>query len=115
MAVQSPALQLTLDELLELIWRWRLVVVASVIVFAVLAVQAARVGGEAATQAVFFGQSLLESLREIWPGDTIVVPLDAGRMRPLPLWPLSRRSSTTSTSRWRQRIRSDGLAGATSN
>jgi hypothetical protein len=26
------------------------------------------------------------STAEIQPGDTVVVPLDAGKMRPLPLW-----------------------------
>ena len=63
MADQSPALQLTLDELLELTWRRRLLVIASVLVFAALAA----------------GASFVMTPR--WRAQVVIVPVKGDDMR----------------------------------
>jgi uncharacterized protein involved in exopolysaccharide biosynthesis len=63
MADQSPALQLTLDELLELTWRRRLLVVASVLVFAALAAAASFV------------------MTPRWRAQVVIVPVKGDDMR----------------------------------
>ena len=63
MADQSPALQLTLDELLELTWRRRLLVVACVLVFAALAAAASFV------------------MTPRWRAQVVIVPVKGDDMR----------------------------------
>jgi len=63
MADQSPALQLTLDELLELTWRRRLLVIASVLVFAALAAAASFV------------------MTPRWRAQVVIVPVKGDDMR----------------------------------
>lgn len=63
MADQSPALQLTLDELLELTWRRRLLVVASVLLFAALAAAASYV------------------MTPRWRAQVVIVPVKGDDMR----------------------------------
>jgi len=63
MADQSPALQLTLDELLELTWRRRLLVIASVLVFAALAAAASFV------------------MTPRWRAQVVIVPVKSDDMR----------------------------------
>lgn len=63
MADQSPALQLTLDELLELTWRRRMLVAASILVFAALAAAAAFV------------------MTPRWRAQVVVVPVKGDDMR----------------------------------
>jgi uncharacterized protein involved in exopolysaccharide biosynthesis len=63
MADQSPALQLTLDELLELTWRRRILVVASVLVFAALAAAASFV------------------MTPRWRAQVVIVPVKGDDMR----------------------------------
>jgi uncharacterized protein involved in exopolysaccharide biosynthesis len=63
MADQSPALQLTLDELLELTWRRRILVVASVLVFAALAAVASFV------------------MTPRWRAQVVIVPVKGDDMR----------------------------------
>jgi len=63
MADQSPALQLTLDELLELTWRRRLLVIACVLVFAALAAAASFV------------------MTPRWRAQVVIVPVKGDDMR----------------------------------
>jgi uncharacterized protein involved in exopolysaccharide biosynthesis len=63
MADQSPALQLTLDELLELTWRRRLLVIVSVLVFAAIAAAASYV------------------MTPRWRAQVVIVPVKGDDMR----------------------------------